>query len=126
MDGGKLIFEDKGTGTDVIKLRAKSIKIDNGEMWIGSRSCRYQGNADVVLYGNREDMDEHVMVGTKYLWCSDDCVLEMHGAAKKSWTYLDDHLFRDSIPADNLQFHQSRSTDTGVTGNRLVFHALSA
>ena len=52
-DGGKLIFKDLGEGSDVIKLRAKSIKIGDGEMWIGSRSCRYQGNADVVLYGNR-------------------------------------------------------------------------
>ena len=52
-DGGKLIFKDLGEGSEVIKLRAKSIKIGDGEMWIGSRSCRYQGNADVVLYGNR-------------------------------------------------------------------------
>ena len=53
-DGAKLIFKDLGEGSEVIKLRAKSIKIDNhGEMWIGSRSCRYHGNADVVLYGNR-------------------------------------------------------------------------
>ena len=125
-DGGKLIFKDMGEGSEVIKLRAKSIKIDDrGEMWIGSRSCRYQGNADVVLYGNREDMSEHSMVGTKYLWCGSDCVLEMHGKEKKSWTYLDDHLFRDSIPADNLEFYQDRWTDTFIYGNRLVFHALS-
>ena len=52
-DGGKLVFKDLGKGSEVIKLRAKSIKIGDGEMWIGSRSCRYQGNADVVLYGNR-------------------------------------------------------------------------
>ena len=53
-DGAKLIFKDLGEGSEVIKLRAKSIKIDNhGEMWIGSRSCRYHGNADVILYGNR-------------------------------------------------------------------------
>ena len=122
----KLIFKDMGEGSDVIKLRAKSIKIDDrGEMWIGSRSCRYQGNADVVLYGNREDMSEHSMVGTKYLWCGSDCVLEMHGKEKKSWTHLEDHLFRESIPADNLEFYQDRWTDTFIYGNRLVFHALS-
>ena len=24
-------------------------------MWVGSRSCRYQGLADIVLYGNEGD-----------------------------------------------------------------------
>ena len=38
-DGGKLIFKDMGKGSEVIKLRAKSIKIDDrGEKLIGSRS----------------------------------------------------------------------------------------
>ena len=46
-NGGRLIFKDMGAGTDTITLRAKSIKLhDFGEMWIGSRQCRYQGNAD--------------------------------------------------------------------------------
>ena len=127
-NGAKLIFRDLGEGSEVIKLRAKSIKIHNdGEMWIGSRTCRYQGNADVVLYGNREDMVEDIMAGTKYLWCSNDCVLEMHGKEKKSWTHLADHLFRNSIAADDLVFNQDKDTKTvNIVGNRLVFHAISA
>ena len=46
-NGGKLIFKDFGTGqTEPIVLRAKSIQImSDGEMWIGSRSCRYKGKA---------------------------------------------------------------------------------
>ena len=120
-NGGKLIFRDLGEETtNVIKLRAKSIKIeDGGEMWIGSRSCRYQGNADVVLYGNKEDMTEDVLAGTKYLWCSNDCVLEMHGKVKTSWTHLADHLFRNSIPADDLVFNQHKKTKkVNISGNR--------
>ena len=127
-NGGKLIFRDFGEDSEVIKLRAKSIKIhNNGEMWIGSRTCRYQGNADVILYGNREDMVEDVTAGTKYLWCSNDCVLEMHGKDKKSWTHLADHLFRNNIAADDLIFNQDKDTkQVNIIGNRLVFHAISA
>ena len=69
-------------------------------------------------------MSEHPMVGTKYLWCGPDCVLEMHGKEKKSWTHLEDHVFRNTIPADNLEFYQDRFTDNGIARNRLVFHAL--
>ena len=126
-DGAKLIFKDNGEGGEKITLRAKSIKIhDRGELWVGSRDCRYQGKADIVLYGNKEDMNEHSMVGTKYLWCGPDCVLELHGKEKKSWTYLEDHLFRNSIPADNIEFYQDRFADTVIIGNRLVFHVVSA
>ena len=63
--GSKLIFKDLGAGSAPITLRAKSIEINGGELWIGSRSCRYQGNADIVLYGNEGDMPEHGLVGQK-------------------------------------------------------------
>ena len=55
-NGGRLIFKDFGPeAVDPIVLRAKSIEIDtDGELWIGSRACRYQGRADIVLYGNEE------------------------------------------------------------------------
>ena len=39
-------------------------------MWIGSRSCRYQHNANIVLYGNDEDMESIGHAGKKFLWCS--------------------------------------------------------
>lgn len=72
----------------------------DGEMWIGSRKCRYQGLADVVLFGNLEDMVDHHQVGTKYLWVSTGGVLEMHGKEKLSWTHLEEHIFRDNVPAE--------------------------
>ena len=89
-----------------------------GELWIGSRSCRYQGEAHIVLYGNREDMQEHDMVGTKYLWVADNGVLELHGKEKVSWTHLDEHLFKDNVPAEQLYFRQTKDSPT-VLGNRL-------
>ena len=37
------------------KLKKLSCQIvGESEMWVGSRSCRYQGRADIVLYGNQE------------------------------------------------------------------------
>jgi len=54
INGGKLIFKDFGSeSADILTLRAKNIQIrDHGELWVGSRGCRYQGKADIVLYGN--------------------------------------------------------------------------
>ena len=45
-NGGKLIFKDFGEDNNVVvTLRAKSVQIvSDGELWIGSRSCRYQGS----------------------------------------------------------------------------------
>lgn len=80
----------KDYGPDAVTpltLRAKYIEIaDGGELWIGSRKCRYQGKADIVLYGNKEDMPSHNVVGEKYLWTDKGGTLEIHGKEKKSWT----------------------------------------
>ena len=99
--------------------------IDDGELWIGSRSCRYEGLADIVLYGNREDMTENHHVGTKYLWVASDGVLELHGKEKHSWTHLNEHIFKDSIPAESHEFKQVFGSQTFL-GNRLIIHVLSA
>ena len=120
-----MIFKDYGADAQSrLTLRAKSIEIkDGGEMWIGSRTCRYQGLADVVLYGNRADMDNHDMVGRKYLWTGSGGTLEMHGKDKKSWTKLNEHLFKDSVAVEKLSWYQTRWQDTYM-GNRLVVHVL--
>ena len=112
-NGGKLIFKDHGPGAvkdgdGHIKLRAVNIKISSeGEMWIGSRSCRYQGYADVVIYGDRDahEPDEHT--GYKYLWAASKSVLELHGKEKKSWTVLDNgHIYQENTPTDPIMFEQ--------------------
>ena len=48
-DGGKLIFKDFGEdASSPVTLRAMAINVkDGGELWIGSRSCRYKGKARV-------------------------------------------------------------------------------
>ena len=68
--------------------------VGDGEMWVGSRSCRYKGRADIILYGNQEDMAENHHVGRKYLWVGANGVLEMHGEEKMSWANLNEHIFR--------------------------------
>ena len=39
-------------------------------------------------------------VGKKYLWCAKGSVCEIHGKEKTSWTYLNDHLFKDNSPLE--------------------------
>ena len=62
INGGKLIFKDFARDspnndlgiTQPLTLRAKSVEVaDHGELWIGSRSCRYLGKADIVLYDSQ-------------------------------------------------------------------------
>ena len=128
-NGGRLIFKDLGAGsTDTITLRAKSIEINGGELWIGSRSCRYQGKADIVLYGNEGDHPWNSVAGNKYIWLTTDGVMEIHGKEKLSWTQLNDHIFRDNIAAEQLEFYQNKNVNVDGTAvsNRLIFHILSA
>ena len=90
----------------------KTFDSSEGQMWIGSRSCRYQGYADVVLYGDRDahEPDEHT--GYKYLWASGKSVLELHGKEKKSWTVLDGgHIYQENTPTDPITFEQVAITD---------------
>ena len=101
---------------------------DDGELWIGSRACRYLGLADIALYGNPEDHTAHSVAGHKYLHVAQGGTLEMHGAEKRPWTTLDEHIFRDSVPAEQLIMRVTRGIhiDNERFGNRLIFHVLSA
>ena len=66
-------------------------------------------------------VDYHV--GTKYLWTGNEGVLEMHGQQKVPWTKLNDHLFKDSVAAEVLEFKQSKQNKDQhggtLTGRRL-------
>ena len=104
----------------------KLLESNEGEFWIGSRSCRYQGYADIAIYGDRtfHQPDEHV--GYKYLWAGPRSTLEIHGKEKRSWTHLDGgHIYRDSTPTDEHVFEQYKASRP-MAGHRLVFHILSA
>ena len=113
-NGGKLIFQDSG---ELIKLSAKSIEIkDDGEFWIGSRSCRYQGFADIELHGDVNAMaEEHA--GRKFLLAHMNGVLELHGKEKHSWSKLNTHLYAENIPVNDFIIDQKNHIY-----NNLVFH----
>ena len=66
--------------------------------------------------------------GVKFLHVSTGGVLEMHGKEKHHWTNLDEHIFKNNVPAEQLLFKQNKwnSIDERVINNRLVFHILSA
>ena len=75
-----------------------------------------KGRADLILYGNREDMTESHHAGTKYLWAGTNGVLEMHGKEKLSWTHLDEHIFRDNVPVEQLKWKQYRWSSYDKSG----------
>ena len=51
----------------------------------------------------------------------------MHGKEKVSWTQLDEHIFRQNVPAERFLWTQTNwvNEQYGIN-NRLVFHFLSA
>ena len=78
-------------------------------------STHKQGYADIVLYGNIEDMEEDtstVDAGTKYLWAAAGGVVEIHGEDRKGWTHLDDHVWANSVPVEELEWTQGMDKKT--------------
>ena len=61
------------------------------------RSCRYQGNADIVLYGNQGDHQEDNVAGYKYIHVAQGGVLEMHGKEKRPFSTLQVSFSRKNI-----------------------------
>ena len=123
--GGLLVFKDTGRSLNSIlqkiQLRAKSIHIMGGadfaQLWIGSRSCRYLGSAEISLYGNSTEMEES-WIGKKFLHADYKSVLELHGKEKKSWTNLAEHVFKDNIP-----YHPTvMDSDKGTVGSGIHIH----
>ena len=95
--------------------------MDGGEFHIGSPECRYKGKLDIEMFGTRAEQIEHeniVLDKEKFCdhgFCGDikkavlvqhGGLLEIHGAEKKSWTYLADHLFKNNqpVPYQELSF----------------------
>ena len=80
-------------------LETKSVG-DNFSMWmtIICFATRFKG----VLVPEEEGSKVRptFWVGKKYLWCAKGSVCEIHGKEKTSWTYLNDHLFKDNSPLE--------------------------
>lgn len=85
--GGKFVIADTHRP---ILLRIRHILIgDGGEMHVGSPDCPYRGNLTISLYGRSDDPDvEHSYFGQKYIGVGTGGTLEIHGAPKLSWTFL--------------------------------------
>ncbi|XP_048119132.1 cell migration-inducing and hyaluronan-binding protein [Alosa alosa] len=91
LNGGKLVIADTNRP---ILLRAKHIHIGNkGELHIGSPDCPYKGSLTISLFGRSDDADVgHSYFGRKYLGVGTGGKLEIHGAKKLSWTFLNKTL----------------------------------
>lgn len=61
-------------------------------------------------------MAENHHVGSKFLWVGTDGVLEMHGREKLSWTHLEEHIFRDNVPVEQLRWKQYRWSSFDKSG----------
>lgn len=85
--GGKLVFDPN---VDLAKLAAEWIQV-SGELWIGSESCPFSGNAEIELVGLKgETAGWSVDGGTPILKAIvvDAGRLEVHGAPQPAWARL--------------------------------------
>ena len=53
-----------------------------------------------------EEDTSTVDAGTKYLWAAAGGVVEIHGEDRKGWTHLDDHVWANSVPVEELEWSQ--------------------
>ncbi|XP_075867464.1 cell migration-inducing and hyaluronan-binding protein [Nelusetta ayraudi] len=106
LNGGKLVIADTDSS---IELRAKHILIGNkGELHIGSKDCPYRGNLTISLFGRLDDSDQaHSYFGRKFLGVGTGGTLEIHGARKMSWTFLNKTLQPGESNQRNYSFQRS-------------------
>nr|XP_061819850.1 cell migration-inducing and hyaluronan-binding protein-like isoform X1 [Nerophis lumbriciformis] len=105
-NGGKLVIADTNRP---ILLRTKHILIGNkGELHIGSPECPFKGNLTISLFGRLDDSDqEHSYFGRKYIGVGTGGTLEIHGAKKLSWTFLNKTLHPGESKQNKYLFERS-------------------
>ncbi|XP_059808562.1 cell migration-inducing and hyaluronan-binding protein [Hypanus sabinus] len=107
-DGGKLVISDNGK--EHIVLRTRNILIeDGGELHMGSEDCPFQRNVTIILYGRSDEETEklHSYFGLKYIGVSRGGTLEIHGAHKMSWTFLNRTLHPGGMTEGGYYFERS-------------------
>uniref|UniRef100_A0A4W3GXB8 hyaluronoglucosaminidase n=1 Tax=Callorhinchus milii TaxID=7868 RepID=A0A4W3GXB8_CALMI len=107
-DGGRLVISD--SGKQPIVLRTRNILIeDGGELHIGSEGCPFQSNFTIILYGRSDEKTEalHSYFGLKYIGVSRGGTLEIHGAHKLSWTFLNKTLHAGGMREGGYYFEKS-------------------
>lgn len=117
LNGGRLVVADTNRP---ILLRTKHILIgEGGEFIVGSPDCPYRGNLTISLFGRSDDSDqEHSYFGRKYVGVGTGGTLEIHGADKLSWTFLNRTLRPGDTTENNYLFQRS-------WGNRgIIIHVI--
>uniref|UniRef100_A0A672Z4L4 G8 domain-containing protein n=1 Tax=Sphaeramia orbicularis TaxID=375764 RepID=A0A672Z4L4_9TELE len=113
LNGGALVVADTSRP---ILLRTKHILIgEGGEFIVGSPDCPYRGNLTISLFGSDQ---EHSYFGRKYIGVGTGGALEIHGANKLSWTFLNRTLRPGEGAENNYLFQRS-------WGNRgIIIHVI--
>ena len=70
-------------------------------------------------------MTEHGLVGQKYIWCSNGSTCQFHGAEKRTWTFLDEHLMRDNSPMNRYSFDYAPGGAVAWWGSGIWLHRFS-
>ncbi|GCC34594.1 hypothetical protein chiPu_0013069 [Chiloscyllium punctatum] len=107
-DGGKLVISNNNEETIVLRTRSILIE-DGGELHIGSEDCPFQKNVTIILYGRSDEETEglHSYFGLKYIGVSRGGTLELHGAHKLSWTFLNSTLHPGGMSEGGYYFERS-------------------
>lgn len=86
---GSLILQDNGADGANVELHTQYvIARDGGSIIAGSECCPYQGQLDIVLYGDKSEADVENL-GTKVLGATRGGSLSLHGqVATPTWTSL--------------------------------------
>ncbi|XP_078710984.1 cell migration-inducing and hyaluronan-binding protein-like [Lampetra fluviatilis] len=87
--GGKLVIADRRDEAIVVRTRSILIE-DGGELHVGSEDCPYLGSLTISLYSRSDEVTEeaHPYFGLKFVGVGHGGTLEVHGAPKLSWTFL--------------------------------------
>uniref|UniRef100_UPI00358FC834 cell migration-inducing and hyaluronan-binding protein isoform X2 n=1 Tax=Myxine glutinosa TaxID=7769 RepID=UPI00358FC834 len=92
-NGGRLVFAD--IAAVPLVLRVRSILVDRGgQVHAGSEMCPFSSNLSIILYGRSDEAGEarDPVFGRKFIGVGDGGTLEIHGAPKVSWTFLNHTL----------------------------------
>lgn len=94
ISGGSLVFS---SGAEIAKLVTNFVIIEaGGSLIIGNENCSFEGNAEIVLTGERGSYETDD--GEKFISVRQGGTLEIHGKPKKSWTRLNGSVIRGEGP----------------------------
>jgi len=115
VDGGRLVFSPE---VDKAAISIQELIINpGGSLEIGSEDCPFEGNAEIILTGQREDNGEDAE-GVKVISVREGAKLEIHGKPKLSWTKLTKTTERKQ--RGPTEIHLADDVDTWKEGDSIV------